>query len=52
VIHTADIQGRDGATLVLRKFIRRFPWMRHIFAAGGYAGDKLREALRRIDNGP
>jgi transposase len=24
----------------------RFPWLRHIFADGGYAGDKLRQALK------
>jgi transposase len=24
----------------------RFPWLRHVFADGGYAGDKLRDALR------
>jgi len=48
VIHTADIQGRDGATLVLAEIIRRFPWLRHVIADGGYAGDKLREALSKI----
>ncbi len=48
VIHTADIQDRDGAPLVLAEIIRRFPWLRHVFADGGYAGDKLRQALRRI----
>lgn len=48
VIHTADIQDRDGAPIVLREIIRRFPWLRHLFADGGYAGDKLRQALRRM----
>lgn len=48
VIHTADIQDRDGAPLVLAEITRRFPWLRHVFADGGYAGDKLRQALRRI----
>ena len=48
VIHTADIQDRDGAPLVLAEIIDRFPWLRHVFADGGYAGDKLRQALRRI----
>jgi transposase len=48
VIHTADIQDRDGAPLVLLEIIRRFPRLRHVSADGGYAGDKLREALRRI----
>lgn len=47
VVHTADIQDRDGAPLVLAEIIRRFPWLRHVFADGGYAGDKLRQALRR-----
>ena len=46
VVHTADIQDRDGAPLVLAEIIRRFPWLRHVFADGGYAGDKLRDALR------
>jgi putative transposase len=27
---------------------KAFPWLRHVFADGGYAGDKLRQALRRI----
>jgi transposase len=48
VIHTADIEDRDGAPLVLEEIIRRFPWLRDMFADGGYAGDKLRQALRRI----
>ncbi len=48
VIHTADIQDRDGAPLVLAEILHRFPWLRHIFADGGYAGDKLKDALRRI----
>ena len=48
LIHTADIQDRDGAPLLLAEIIHRFPWLRHLFADGGYAGDKLRDALRRI----
>jgi len=31
---------------VLTQIIHRFPWLRHVFADGGYAGDKLRSALR------
>jgi len=48
VVHTADIQDRDGAPLVLAGIVSRFPWLRHLFADGGYAGDKLRDALRGI----
>ncbi|WP_031294226.1 IS5 family transposase [Sphingobium ummariense] len=48
VVHTADIQDRDGAPLVLAGVIERFPWLRHLFADGGYAGDKLKDALRHM----
>jgi hypothetical protein len=43
----ADIQDGDGAPLVLA-VIKRFPWLRDVFADGGYAGTTFREALRRI----
>lgn len=45
IIHAADIQDRDGAPDVLKAIRYRFPWLRHVFADGGYAGDKLRSAL-------
>lgn len=48
VIHTADIQDRDGAPLVLAEIVGRFPWLRHVFADGGYAGNKLKDALHRF----
>lgn len=48
VVHTADIQDRDGAPLVLAEIIKRFLWSLHVFTDCGYAGDKLRAALRRI----
>ncbi len=44
-VHTADIQDRDGAAPVLRSLRRLFPWLRHIFADGGYAGPKLEGEL-------
>ena len=46
VVHAADIQDRDGAPSVLKSLRYRFPWLRHIFADGGYAGDKLRHAMK------
>jgi putative transposase len=33
---------------VLRDIRYSFPWLRHVFADGGYAGDKLCEALNKI----
>lgn len=48
VVHAADIQDRDGAPAVLKSILTRWPWLRHIFADGGYAGPKLRGALRKV----
>ena len=45
VVHTADIQDRDGAPSVLTSIRDSFPWLRHIFADGGYGGEKLETAL-------
>jgi putative transposase len=38
VVHAANLQDRDGARLVLQKARQRFPWLRRIWADGGYKG--------------
>ena len=48
VVHAADIQDRDGATAALKSILKRWPWLRHVFADGGYAGPKLRGALQKV----
>lgn len=48
VVHGADIQDRDGAPTVLKSIRQGYPWLRHVFADGGYAGPKLRGALSKI----
>lgn len=48
MVHPADIQDRDGASDVLASVRHSFPWLHHVFADGGYAGDKLRKALTKI----
>lgn len=48
VVHSAGIQDRDGAPDVLKTVAVRYPRLRHIFADGGYAGPKLRDALKAI----
>ncbi len=45
IVHPADVQDRDGAPGLLASVRSAFPWLRHVFADGGYAGDKLRNAL-------
>lgn len=48
VVHSAGIQDRDGAPDVLKRIAAQYPTLRHVFADGGYAGPKLREALKPI----
>ena len=48
VVHSAAIQDRDGAPDVLKRVAARYPTLRHVFADGGYAGPKLRKALKSI----
>ena len=47
-VHEANIQDRDGAVGVLASIRGLYPWLRHIFADGAYAGDKLRDGLSKI----
>lgn len=48
MVHEAGIQDRDGAPALLASMRTSFPWLRHVFADGGYAGPKLRGALDKI----
>lgn len=50
VVHSAGIQDRDGAPLVLKSIRKAYPDLRHVFADGGYAGPKLRDALEGEGN--
>jgi transposase len=46
VVHSADLQDRDGAPLVLDRRTRRlFPFIERIFADAGYQGLKLARAV-------
>lgn len=50
VVHSPGIQDRDGAPSVLKTILKRWPWpwLRHIFADGGYAGSKLKGRLEKV----
>ena len=48
MVHPADVQDRDGAPDLLASVRHVFPWLRHVFADAGYAGDKLRGALEKL----
>lgn len=48
IVHAADIQDRDGAPTLLGSVRSLYPWLRHVFADGGYSGPKLETALTQI----
>jgi transposase len=48
IVHTADIQDRDGAPMLLASIRNAYPWLRHVFADAAYAGDKLQHALDKL----
>jgi transposase len=48
VVHSADVQDRDGAALVLDRRTRRlFPFIERIFADAGYQGAKTAAAIAK-----
>ena len=47
-IHSADVQDRDGAPLIIEAIHDLFPWLRHLFADSAYSGDKLLETLAKF----
>jgi transposase len=48
IVHSADIQDRDGAVSVLSSNRNLYPWLRIVFADGAYAGEKLRTAASAL----
>ena len=48
VVHSAAIQDRDGAGLVLDKIRRCFPWLELIWADGGYNVWQVDAAVAKV----
>jgi putative transposase len=48
VVHPADIQDRDGGILVMATLFGMFPFLKKLFADGGYQGPKFNQALARV----
>jgi transposase len=48
VVHKADIQDREGGMLVLETLFGMFPFLKKLFADGGYQGPQFQKALVRI----
>jgi len=48
IVHAADLQDRDGGTLLLATLFGLFPFLRTLYADGGYQGPKFRKTVKRI----
>ena len=46
-MHPADIQDRDGGALVLSTLFGMFPFLKKLFADGGYQGQQFQKALTK-----
>ena len=47
IVHAADIQDRDGGQLLLATLFGLFPFLRKLYADGGYQGPKFRKGVKR-----
>lgn len=47
VVHPADVQDRDGGVLVLDTLFGLFPFLRKLFADGGYRGPQFQRAVKK-----
>jgi transposase len=45
IVHSAGIQDRDGAALVLDRIRQRFPWLELVWADGGYNARQVEAAV-------
>jgi len=48
IVHSAAIQDRDGAGLVLDKIRQRFPWLELIWVDGGYNAWQVDAAVAKV----
>src|SRR5580704_13695593 len=47
IVHSAGMQDRDGAALVLDKIRQRFPWLELVWADAGYNARQVKDAVAR-----
>ena len=48
LVHPADVQDRDGGVLVMSTLFGMYPFLRKLYADGGYQGPNFRDGLRRV----
>ena len=48
IVHTADIQDRDGGVLLMSTLFGMFPFLLKLYADSGYQGPKFQEGLAAV----
>jgi transposase len=48
IVHAADVQDRDGGVLLMATVFGLFPFLRKLYADGGYQGPVFQNALARV----
>ena len=48
IVHSADIQDRDGGALLMASLFGAFPFLVRLYADGGYQGPEFQSAMKRI----
>ncbi len=48
IVHSADIQDRDGGVLLMATLFGAFPFLLKLYADGGYQGEGFQNALRSV----
>ena len=48
IVHSADIQDRDGGALLIASLFGAFPFPVKLYADGGYQGPEFQGAMKRI----
>ncbi len=48
LVHTADVQDRDGGALLMASLFGAFPFLLKLYADGGYQGPEFQAAVKKV----
>ena len=48
IVHAADVQDRDGGVFVMATLFGLFPFLKKLYADGGYQGPRFQAALKKV----
>jgi len=48
LVHSADVQDRDGGVLLMGSLFGLYPFLLKLYADGGYQGPQFQQGLARV----